>query len=212
MTPPNSTLRHRYLHVGAFVALLVAAAPAACRDHGRSAAALNEQQQLAVWAKYQSLSERARAVGDDPAVRGELERFVADTEERYGLTAADLSRLSATHGERWLASAACRPPAGPIRMHALVVAPRAVRPLRGAYTPAACARGIEGIAILELQLSPEGRAEEVRVLRGLPDGLTEAAQAAAESARWLPALLCGKPVAVFYTVTVSFELSQSGCP
>lgn len=90
-------------------------------------------------------------------------------------------------------------------MHALVVAPRLVRPLRPAYTPAACARGTEGIAILELRLSPAGRADAVRVLRGLPDGLTEAARAAAESARWHPALLCGKPVAVFYTVTVPFD-------
>ncbi len=137
---------------------------------------------------------------------------MAETEERYGLTAADLARLGATQGERWLASAACRPPAGPIRMHALVVAPRAVRPLRAAYTPAACARGTEGIAILELRLSPAGRADAVRVLRGLPDGLTEAAREAAAAARWHPALLCGKPVAVYYTVTVPFDLSQSGCP
>jgi len=172
----------------------------------------DERQQLAAWAEYHSLSQRARAAGDDPAVRDELDRFVAEAEERYGLTAADLSRLGATRGEAWLASAACRPPALPIRMHALVVAPRLVRPLRPAYTPAACARGTEGIAILELELSPSGRTDVVRVLRGLPDGLTEAARAAAESARWHPALLCGKPVAVFYTVTVGFELAQSGCP
>ncbi|HVF59121.1 MAG TPA: TonB family protein [Thermoanaerobaculia bacterium] len=202
--------RRRDIHVGALLAMLAVVALAACSHDERSAP--DERQQLAAWAEYRSLSERARAVGDDPAVRGELERFVAETEERYGLTAADLSRLGATHGEAWLASAACRPPAGPIRMHALVVAPRAVRPLRGAYTPAACARGTEGIAILELRLNPEGRADEVRVLRGLPDGLTEAAQAAAESARWHPALLCGRPVAVYYTVTVPFDLSQSGCP
>ncbi len=189
---------------------LAAAALAACRHHERPAP--GERQQLTAWAEYRSLSERARAAGGDPVVRGELDRYLKETEERYGLTVADLSRLGATQGERWLASAACRPPAGPIRMHALVVAPRAVRPLRAAYTPAACARGTEGIAILELLVSPEGRADTARVLRGLPDGLTEAAQAAAEAARWHPALLCGKPVAVFYIVTVRFDLPQSGCP
>ena len=194
----------------AILGLLVAVVLAACGHHERPAP--DERQQLWAWAEYRSLSERARAVGDDPAVRGDLDRFVAETEERYGLTAADLARLGATHGERWLASDACRPPAEPIRMHALVVAPRAVRPLRGVYSPAACARGTEGVAILELRLSPAGRADEVRILRGLPDGLTEAAQAAAESARWHPALLCGRPVAVYYTVAVPFDLSQSGCP
>ena len=197
-------------HAAILLGALAAVALAACRHHERSAP--DERQQLAAWAEYQSLSERARAAGDDPAVRRKLDRFLAEAEERYGLTAADLSRLGATHGERWLASAACRPPAGPIRMHALVVAPRLVQPLRPEYTPAACARGTEGIAILELELSPAGRADAVRVLRGLPDGLGESARAAAESARWHPALLCGKPVAVFYTVTVSFDLSQLGCP
>ncbi len=152
--------RRGYRYAGVFLALLAATALVNCWHNERTAP--TERQQLWAWAEYRSLSERARAVGDDPAVRGELERFVAETEERYGLTAADLSRLGATHGERWLASDACRAPAEPIRMHALVVAPRAVRPLRGAYTPAACARGTEGVAILELRLNPEGRAEVVR--------------------------------------------------
>lgn len=60
-------------------------------------------------------------------------------------------------------------------------------------------------------MSAAGRAEAVRVLRGLPHGLSETAQGAVSRSRWYPALLCGRPVAAHYTATLSFRLPDSSC-
>ncbi len=47
---------------------------------------------------------------------------------------------------------------------------------------------------------------DVKVLKGLPSGLTEAAVEAVPKWRFEPATLEGNPVAVYYLVTVSFSV------
>lgn len=94
---------------------------AVCCSPEEKAPALKERQRLALWAEHYSLEERLRVAGEDPGLVEDRDRFLAQTETRYGLTPSDFSRLTEKHGQRWLASAACSPPKGPIRQHALVV-------------------------------------------------------------------------------------------
>jgi len=52
----------------------------------------------------------------------------------------------------------------------------------------------------------DGNVTDVKVLKGLPSGLTESAVAAVSSWRFKPATLEGRAVAVYYLVTVSFSV------
>jgi TonB family protein len=47
---------------------------------------------------------------------------------------------------------------------------------------------------------------DVRVLKTLPMGLTESAMDAVRQWRFRPATLDGRPVSVYFTLTVKFEL------
>jgi outer membrane biosynthesis protein TonB len=62
------------------------------------------------------------------------------------------------------------------------------------------------VVILELIIDCRGLVTSVKVLKGLPLGLSEAAVAAAYRWRWEPATQNGSPVMVFYNVSVTFRL------
>jgi protein TonB len=51
-----------------------------------------------------------------------------------------------------------------------------------------------------------GAVRDVRVLRPMPLGMTEAAEDAVRRWSWEPATLNGRPVEVYITVTVRFTL------
>ena len=59
---------------------------------------------------------------------------------------------------------------------------------------------------LQLTISETGDVTEVRVLEGLPMGLTEKAVEAAKQWKYRPATQDGTPVAVSYTAVVNFQL------
>lgn len=65
---------------------------------------------------------------------------------------------------------------------------------------------IQGVVILQSIIDEQGLVRDVKVLRGLPMGLTEAAVEAVRQWRFEPATLRGRPVAVYYNLTVSFTL------
>lgn len=97
-------------------------------------------------------------------------------------------------------------PTGPIHL-----TPEVARPVKLAappprYTEIARRARIEGIVIVQGVLDERGRLGELKVLKGLPMGLSEEALKALRKWEFTPATLNGKPVAVYYTVTVSFEL------
>lgn len=68
---------------------------------------------------------------------------------------------------------------------------------------------LQGVVILESVIDREGRVGQVRILKGLPMGLSEKAVEAVRKWRFKPALLDGKPVPVFYNLTVNFELDPA---
>lgn len=83
--------------------------------------------------------------------------------------------------------------------------PRKLKNVAPAY-PEVAARGkIEGVVLLEVSIRPDGRVDDVRILRSIPL-LDAAAVDAARQWVFTPTLLGGVPVSVTMTVTVRFSL------
>ncbi len=76
------------------------------------------------------------------------------------------------------------------------------------YTAEARRARIQGAVVLQTLIDTEGRVADVKVLRGLPLGLTESAQDAVRQWRFEPATLHGVPVAVQYILAVRFSLGD----
>ena len=74
------------------------------------------------------------------------------------------------------------------------------------YPALAAASHLTGVVILEAVIATDGSVRDVKVLRGLGMGLTEAAVDAVKQWRYKPAVLDGVPVQFALTVTVSFKL------
>jgi protein TonB len=55
-------------------------------------------------------------------------------------------------------------------------------------------------------VTKEGDVQDVKVLKGLPMGLDAAAAEAVKKWKFKPATLNGKPVDVYYNLTVNFTL------
>jgi len=60
--------------------------------------------------------------------------------------------------------------------------------------------------ITTAEIDEQGNVTEVSVLKGLPMGLSEAAMNAVRQWKFKPAMLNGKPVAVYFNLTVNFQL------
>jgi TonB family protein len=78
------------------------------------------------------------------------------------------------------------------------------------YPAAARQAGVEGTVILQISIAPEGNVSEVRVRRGLPLGLTEAAIAAVRQWRYRPAFGPRGPIPSARTVRIDFRLTGPG--
>ncbi len=79
------------------------------------------------------------------------------------------------------------------------------------YTPEARRALTNGTVIVEVIIDEDGCVRKVRELQGLPHGLTESAIEAVQSWVFLPATLDGRPVKVYYVLTVKFQV-QPGSP
>lgn len=76
------------------------------------------------------------------------------------------------------------------------------------YTEMARRAGIEGVVIVEAIIDTSGRVTNVRVIKPLPMGLDQSAAEAVSQWRFRPATLNGKPVDVYYSLTVNFRLQH----
>jgi protein TonB len=100
------------------------------------------------------------------------------------------------------------PPPRVVRVGGEIREPRKVRHVAPVYPSIARNAQIEGVVILECTISPQGRVESVKVLRGIPT-LDEAAADAVRQWVYTPTLVSGVPVAVVMTVTVNFVLQPT---
>jgi TonB family protein len=87
-----------------------------------------------------------------------------------------------------------------------VLAPRKLHAPAPAYTEIARRARLEGIVVLRATIDAAGNVVDVRVERSLGLGLDESAVEAVRRWTFAPGTLHGRPVPVFYHLTVRFEL------
>jgi TonB family protein len=99
-------------------------------------------------------------------------------------------------------------PEGPIRFVAggNITEPEKISGPTPLYPEAARRARIQGVVVLECTINKEGVVNDIKVLRGLPLGLTESAVDAVTKWRFKASTLNGKPVEVLYILTVRFNL------
>jgi protein TonB len=99
------------------------------------------------------------------------------------------------------------PPAGdePIYVGGDVEPPEALHAPPPRYPELARVAGRDGLVVLQAVIDRDGTVRDVRVLRGAPFGMTEAAVEAVRTWRFRPARRAGEPVAVYYQLTVRFR-------
>lgn len=68
--------------------------------------------------------------------------------------------------------------------------------------------GVEGTVVLRGIVGTDGRIRDVEILKDLPYDLGDAARAAVRRWRFRPAEYRGREIAVYYTVTVNYRLTQ----
>lgn len=101
-------------------------------------------------------------------------------------------------------------PAGPVRVGGDVSAPTVVSRVDPEYTESARKARISGIVIVEAIIDKQGNVDQVKVVRGLPMGLSESAQTAVRRWKFKPGRRGGQPVDVIFNLTVVFRLGADG--
>ena len=74
------------------------------------------------------------------------------------------------------------------------------------YTEDARKKRVEGTVVLRAIFSKTGRVENIRIVSGLPDGLTDRALQAAKQIRFIPAMKDGKYVSIWMQLEYNFNL------
>jgi protein TonB len=99
-------------------------------------------------------------------------------------------------------------PEGPVRfvVGGNITEPKKISGPTPIYPEAARRARIQGVVVLECTIGKDGRVQNVKVLRGLPLGLTETAVDAVNKWKFEASTLNGKPVEVLYILTVRFNL------
>ncbi len=97
-------------------------------------------------------------------------------------------------------------PEGPIMVGGNVLAPEKIHAPPPAYTEIARKARITGVVIVQAIVDKEGNVTNVKLLKGLGFGLDESAMEAIKQWKFKPATLNGKPVTVYYNLTVNFKL------
>ena len=98
------------------------------------------------------------------------------------------------------------PPPPPVRVGAGIREPKKLKNVDPVYPEIAARAMVQGNVVVELELSPQGRVTDARVLSGNPL-LSDAALAAVRQWIYTPTLKDGVPVRVIMTVTVHFKIS-----
>jgi TonB family protein len=116
----------------------------------------------------------------------EVNRISAETLARGGLRLAWRPNVKVVDGQK-------------------VLPPKILQGGDAVYPPAAKKAGVAGDVVLRLLVGKTGSVEDVEVLKGLPEGLTDAAVEAVRRWKFEPGRVDGRPEAVLFTMTVHFE-------
>jgi protein TonB len=93
-----------------------------------------------------------------------------------------------------------------VRVGGQIKEPKKLKNVAPVYPDIAKQARVQGVVILECTISPQGKVNDVKILRGIPL-LDQAAIEAVKQWVYTPTLLNGVPVPVIMTVTVNFKLS-----
>jgi periplasmic protein TonB len=99
------------------------------------------------------------------------------------------------------------PTAQRVRVGGNVIAANLVSQVKPVYPPLAKQARIQGVVVLEAEISKEGTIENLKVITGHPL-LIQAAIDAVKQWRYKPTMLNSEPVPVVTTITVNFAFSQ----
>lgn len=94
----------------------------------------------------------------------------------------------------------------PLRVGGGVSRPELLHKEPAEYTEVARKARLQGSVIVEVVVDREGCVKETKVLKGLPMGLDKAAEDAAARYVFQPAQFHGRPLAVYYVMTINFHL------
>jgi len=94
----------------------------------------------------------------------------------------------------------------PMKVGGGVLPPQKIHTPQPVYTEEARLARIQGVVILEAIIDEKGAVQQVKVLKGLPQGLSESAVKTAKEWTFKPATLDGRPVPVYFNLTVRFSL------
>jgi len=107
----------------------------------------------------------------------------------------------------WIPFAFAQAPGKPIVASETAV-PNLLSRTEPEYTAEARAKGIEGVTTLYAEVTRDGSAENVRILKSLDPGLDAKAVEAVKQWRFRPAMRNGKAVTVAATIEVEFRLPR----
>src|ERR1700681_782888 len=97
----------------------------------------------------------------------------------------------------------------PYRVGGEISRPEIISNPRPVYTELARRARVTGTVIAEAVIDEHGDVTDVRVLKGLPMGLSQAAVDAIKMWKFKPATREGQPVPVYYVLTVNFQVDDS---
>jgi TonB family protein len=98
--------------------------------------------------------------------------------------------------------------AQPYRVGGDVKAPVAIVHVEPVYPEEARLQRISGIVILGTVIDHTGAVKDIKVLKGLPNGLSEAAVDAVKQWVFKPATVNGEAVDVLFNITINFKLDK----
>jgi len=87
--------------------------------------------------------------------------------------------------------------------------PEILNRIQPQYTEEARKEGVQGAVILESILDEEGCVTNVKLLKSLDPGLDKAAVEAVQHWTFKPAMQHGKPVKVYYSLTINFQVDKT---
>jgi protein TonB len=99
---------------------------------------------------------------------------------------------------------------GPLRVGGDVKAPVVTQRVQPKYTDTARTARLSGVVIVEAVISKNGDVEQVKIVKPLPMGLAQEAEAAVRQWKFKPGTLNGQPVDVIFNLTVNFTLQSAG--
>jgi periplasmic protein TonB len=101
-------------------------------------------------------------------------------------------------------------PSGPLRVGGNVKAPVVVDRADPVYTETARKARVQGVVIVEAIIDKQGNVDNVKIVKGLPGGLSEEAMKAVRKWKFKPGTMNGVPVATIFNLTVNFQMNGGG--